>query len=102
MKIRLEAKKENYAQHPQNCGRQCICVVPFFFPVCSLITSEMVGSVPALHIDFYFVPSFSKLWLIPAGSKTNKWNLLLIGAIHLDKHPLCLWDSWEKYQATSS
>lgn len=64
----------------------------------SLITSKMV----ALHIDFYFVPSFSSLWLIPAGSKTNKWNLLFMKAIYLDKHPLRLWDSWEKYKAMSS
>lgn len=65
-------------------------------PDWSLITSEMVASVPALHIDFYFVLSFSPLWLIPAGSKTNKWKLLLMRAIYLDKRPLRLWDSWEK------
>lgn len=80
-------------------------MVIFFFarlPACSLIISKMVGSIPALNIDLYFVPSLSPLWLIPAGSKTNKWNLLLMAAIYLDKYPPHLWDSWEKHKATPS
>lgn len=37
-------------------------MVLFFFarlPACSLIISKMVGSIPALNIDLYFVPSLS-------------------------------------------
>lgn len=106
MKIRLELKERKLCTtwskmwtSAHEYGSFLLCLPSWLF--CNYLRNGWSSSCLTYRFLFCSFP-FPPLWLIPEGSKTNKWNLLLMGAIYLDKHPLRPRDSGEKYKAVSS